>query len=366
MCAREFLLSALVGACGAVFAGSEVTVKVAKPEMVSESDSYVCVGRVCASTSVKISARVTGTLWECRGDEGVKVKKGDLLFRIEDTVYKANLQTAQAKLAELEARLKMAETEVARYAAGEAKGGVSKIELDRAVLNRDVLKAELAAAQANVTLCQNDLDYCTIRSPIDGVLGCGAFDPGNNIGPGSGTLRDVLAVDPIDVVVAVSERQLISCFDEHGSDGVVGENKRSKIVLLRSDGNPYPIPLKVCAIDNKVDAATGTVQIRLRGPNADGGLMPGAYVKLLVSEIYETPQMGIPLSAVVFEGEDRYVYVVADGKARKRKVELGDQTDNRIFVEKGLEKDETVAIAGVHKLYDGVAVTCPDAAAKVD
>lgn len=353
---RKFLLAALVGACGAAWAGSEVTVKVAKPEMVSESDSYVCVGRVCASTAVKISARVTGTLWECKGDEGDKVKKGDLLFRIEDTVYKANLQTAQAKLAELEAKLKMAETEVARYAAGEAKGGVSKIELDRAILNRDVLKAEISAAQANVTLCQNDLDYCTIRSPIDGVLGCGAFDPGNNVGPGSGTLRDVLAVDPIDVTVAVSERQMIHCFDTHGADGVSGENLRTKIVLLRSDGKPYPIKLAVRAIDNKVAAATGTVQIRLRGSNADGGLIPGAYVKLLVSEIYETPRRSIPLSAVVFEGDDRYVFVVADGKARKRKVELGDQTDNRIFVEKGLEEDETIAIAGVHKLYDGVAV----------
>lgn len=346
----KLMMGLVLAMAGTVFADGAMAVRAVKPEKVSEGEGYVCVGRMASSHEVKVSARVTGTLWERKGDEGARVRKGDVLYRIEDTVYKANLQTAKAQLAELEARLRNAEKEVDRYSASAAKGGVSKVDLDRATLNRDVAKAQIEAAKAKVALCENDLSYCTIASPIDGVLGQSAFDAGNNVSPASGTLRDVVAFDPIDALVAIPESQMLCAFENRKM------KPRFNIRLIRSDGKPYPIDLKVFAIDNKIDAATGTVQVRFRGANPKGVLMPGAYVKLVFSETFPEPRLTIPMSAVVFEGEDRFVFKVVGGVAKKAKVVLGEQIDNRLFVTSGLGEDDMVVSTGIHKLYDGAQV----------
>lgn len=330
---------------------AEVVVAVAKPQLVKESDGLVLVGRVQSPETVLLTARVTGALQESNGDEGVSVKKGDVLLRIEDTVYRANLLTAKAQRAELEARLRHAETEVARYSASAAKGGVSQVELDRAVLNRDVAKAQIDAAEAKIVQCEDDLSHCVIRSPIDGVIGADPVDVGNNVGPGSGTLMEVFAVDPIEVSVAVPEAVRIDCMEKGG------EKKIEKFTLLRANGKPYPIDLRVYAVSKRVDAATGTVKVTLRGANPNGALTPGGYVKIVVQEVFRTPRLAVPMAAVVFEGEDHFVYVVAGGKALKRKIEFGDQTGDLVYVQSGLSEGDEVVVSGVHKLADGMAVT---------
>ena len=345
------LLMLMASVAIAAQAGAAEVVAVAKPQRVTETDGHVFVGRVQATQTVRLTALVTGTLVESNGDEGTRVKKGDVLLRIEDTVYRANLQTAKAQLAELEARLRHAETEVARYSAGAAKGGVSQVERDRAVLNRDVAKAQIEAAKAKVTACEDDLGHCVIKSPVDGAIGANPVDAGNNVGPGSGTLVEVFTVDPVDVDVAVPESVRLDCMAK-GS-----EKSIEKISLLTANGKPYPVDLKVHAVGRKVDAATGTIKVRLRGANPDGVLTPGGYVKVVVRQVFKAPRLAVPLAAVVFDGDDRYAYVVAGGKASKRKIEVGDQSGNLMFVKAGLAEGDDVVVAGVHKLADGTAVT---------
>ena len=349
----HFAFGATCLVIGAFAAGPQqgaVAVKTAKAMVAEETEPYVAVGRTVGSQEVKLTARVVGTLWERNGEEGQPVKKGDVLYRIEDTIYKANLKTAKAKAAELKAKLELAELEASRYTATETKGGVSKSERDRVVLARDVAKAELEAAEAQVTLCENDLSYCTITSPIDGILGRYKFDAGNNVGPQVGELRDVICADPIDVVAAIPEQRMFWAFEKRNV------KKNAHLRMLRSDGREVPVELKLHAVDNKVDSSTGTVMVRFRCANPDGTLRPGAYVKLLMSARYDQPKLAIPLAALVFEGEKRFVYVVKDGTAEKRPVSVGEQQGDRILVEGGLKADETFVIAGTHKLRDGCAV----------
>ena len=344
---------AVFASAGAFAAGQQqgaVAVKTAKATVVEETEPYVAVGRTVGSQEVKLTARVVGTLWERNGEEGQAVKKGDVLYRIEDTIYKANLKTAKAKAAELKAKLELAELEASRYTATETKGGVSKSERDRVVLARDVAKAELEAAEAQVALCENDLSYCTIASPINGVLGRYKFDTGNNVGPESGELRDVICADPIDVVAAIPEQRMFWAFEKRNV------KKNAHLRMLRSDGREVSVELKLHAVDNKVDSSTGTVMVRFRCANPDGTLRPGAYVKLLMSARYDQPKLAIPLAALVFEGEKRFVYVVKDGKTEKRLVSVGEQQGDRILVESGLAADESFVTAGTHKLRDGAVV----------
>ncbi len=351
MTASIVLMGALsTFAAGPVGPQGPAAVKTAKAEVVNESEPFVAVGRLVGSHEVRISARVVGTLWERNGEEGKSVKKGDVLYRIEDTIYKANLKTAKAAEAELAAKLRLAEIEAERYSVGEAKGGVSKSERDKVILARDVARAELEAAQAKVALCENDLSYCTITSPIDGVLGKYEYDVGNNVGPESGTLRDVICNDPIDVVVAIPEPRLFWAFEKRNV------RKNAHVRMLRSDGRECDVELKLHAKDNKIDSATGTMTVRFRCDNHDGSLNPGAYVKLLMTAYYDEPRLFVPLSAVVFEGDARYVYVVDGGKAAKRKVTLGEQVGDRLMVESGLSAEDSFVVAGVHKLRDGASV----------
>lgn len=348
---KKLVMAVVFAVVATAGAANAAVVAVAKPQRVTETEGHVFVGRVQSTQTVRLTALVTGTLVESNGAEGARVKKGDVLLRIEDTVYRANLQTAKAQLAELEARLKHAETEVARYSAGAAKGGVSQVELDRAVLNRDVTKAQIEAAKAKVTTCEDDLGHCVIKSPIDGAIGANSIDAGNNVGPGSGTLMEVFTVDPVYVDVAVPESVRLDCLDKGG------ERNITKISLLKANGKPHPVDFKVAAVSRMVDAATGTVKVRLRGENADGTLTPGGYVKVIAQEVFKTPRLAVPLAAVVFEGDDRYAFVVVQGKAEKRRIEVGDQSGNMMFVESGLAEGDDVVVAGVHKLTDGTAVT---------
>ena len=198
--------------------------------------------------------------------------------------------------------------------------------------------------------CENDLSYCTITSPIDGILGRYKYDAGNNVGPQAGELRDVICADPIDVVASIPEQRMFWAFEKRNV------KKNAHLRMLRSDGREVPVELKLHAVDNKVDASTGTVMVRFRCANPDGALRPGAYVKLLMSARYDQPKLAIPLAALVFEGEKRFIYVVKDGKAEKRAVTVGEQQGDRILVESGLAADESFVVAGTHKLRDGAAV----------
>lgn len=344
------VVALLAATYAALLSAAPIVVKAAKPELLRESDGLSIVGRVEGSHKVDLTARVVGTLWERKGEEGEAVKKGDVLYRIEDTIYKANLETAKAVVDELQAQLDQAEVDAKRYTASETRGGVSKSDRDRAVLSLNVVRAKINAAKARVVLCENDLSYCTIVSPIDGILGRYAYDVGNNVDPQSGPLRDVICTDPIDIVVAVPEQVVLRSFEK----GRLKANTRKR--LFRSDGSPASVEIEPFAFDNKVDSATGTVMVRFRGKNPDGAIMPGGYVKLVLSEVYDKPRITVPMSAIAFEGDKRFVYVVANGKAVKREVKLGDALGNRAIVDEGLGPDESFSAVGIHKLFDGADV----------
>ena len=330
--------------------GDVIAVKTVKPEMLKEGEGYDCAGRALASHEVNLSVRVSGEIVERNGEEGERVRKGDVLFRLDDTEYRADLMAAEAELEELEVELKISDVEAQRFSAGEQRGGVSKSDRDRVVLARDQAKAKVKGAKAKVLRCRKALDDCTIRSPVDGILGRLHYDVGNNVSPESGTLRSVVDDDPIDIVFALSDLQ-IEWLRE-----MERRCREIRFELLRPNGTSIPIEIKAFAQDNKVDAATGTRALRFRGKNPNGELLPGAYVKVRLTEVFKEPRLAVPMSAVGFEGTNRFVYVVRDGKALRRPVTMGDMADERVFIERGLSADDEIVPAGIHRLYDGAEV----------
>lgn len=326
-------------------------VGVEKPVEVKEGEPKSYVGMLKASERVSVTAQVAGKIWKQNFREGGRVEKGQTLFEIEDTVYKANLATAKANLKRLEAQLALAEKEVVRYKKALEKKGVSENDYDRAVNARDVTLADIETAKARIALAENDMVYTKVLSPISGTVGETKIRVGNNVSPQTGELVSIVQSDPIDIQFALSESDFYRSFDGRTLKGNV------RLEVRRADGEAVDRKISVDFVDNQVDHATDTIMVQLVAGNADGMLVPGGYAKVLLTEKFEPAKIAVKVSAVMFEGEKRFVYVVgADEVAERREIKTGEQIGDLQLVESGLSSDERVVVTGIHKVVDGQSV----------
>ncbi len=326
-------------------------VGVEKPVEVKESEPKSYVGVLKASERVSVTAQVAGKIWKQNFREGGRVEKGQTLFEIEDTVYKANLATAKANLKRLEAQLALAEKEVVRYKKALEKKGVSENDYDRAVNSRAVTLADIETAKARIALAENDMVYTKVLSPISGTIGETKIRVGNNVSPQTGELVSIVQSDPIDIQFALSESDFYRSFDGRTLRGNV------RLEVRRADGEAVDRKISVDFVDNQVDRATDTIMVQLVADNADGMLVPGGYAKVLLTEKFEPAKIAVKVSAVMFEGEKRFVYVVGDNDvAERREIKTGVQIGDLQLVESGLSADERVVVTGIHKVIAGQAV----------
>ena len=326
-------------------------VGVEKPVEVKEGEPKSYVGVLKASERVSVTAQVAGKIWKQNFREGGRVEKGQTLFEIEDTVYKANLATAKANLKRLEAQLALAEKEVVRYKKALEKKGVSENDYDRAVNSRAVTLADIETAKARIALAENDMVYTKVLSPISGTVGETKIRVGNNVSPQTGELVSIVQSDPIDIQFALSESDFYRSFDGRTLRGNV------RLEVRRADGEAVDRKISVDFVDNQVDRATDTIMVQLVADNADGMLVPGGYAKVLLTEKFEPAKIAVKVSAVMFEGEKRFVYVVGDDDvAERREIKTGVQIGDLQLVESGLSADERVVVTGIHKVIAGQAV----------
>ena len=326
-------------------------VGVEKPVEVKEGEPKSYVGVLKASERVSVTAQVAGKIWKQNFREGGRVEKGQTLFEIEDTVYKANLATAKANLKRLEAQLALAEKEVVRYKKALEKKGVSENDYDRAVNSRDVTLADIETAKARIALAENDMVYTKVLSPISGTVGETKIRVGNNVSPQTGELVSIVQSDPIDIQFALSESDFYRSFDGRTLKGNI------RLEVRRADGEAVDRKISVDFVDNQVDRATDTIMVQLVADNADGMLVPGGYAKVLLTEKFEPAKIAVKVSAVMFEGEKRFVYVVGDDDvAERREIKTGVQIGDLQLVESGLSADERVVVTGIHKVIAGQAV----------
>ena len=326
-------------------------VGVEKPVEVKEGEPKSYVGVLKASERVSVTAQVAGKIWKQNFREGGRVEKGQTLFEIEDTVFKANLATAKANLKRLEAQLALAEKEVVRYKKALEKKGVSENDYDRAVNSRDVTLADIETAKARIALAENDMVYTKVLSPISGTVGETKIRVGNNVSPQTGELVSIVQSDPIDIQFALSESDFYRSFDGRTLRGNV------RLEVRRADGEAVDRKISVDFVDNQVDHATDTIMVQLVADNADGMLVPGGYAKVLLTEKFEPAKIAVKVSAVMFEGEKRFVYVVGDDDvAERREIKTGVQIGDLQLVESGLSADERVVVTGIHKVIAGQAV----------
>jgi membrane fusion protein (multidrug efflux system) len=320
---------------------------------VTETGDFI--GRVTAIEKVDIVARVPGFIEERKFVEGQLVKKGDLLFRIEQATYKAAVEQQRANLARAKATEANAKIQLERGKELVRNQNISQATLDQRDADHAGAEADVMQAQARLDEAEINLGYTEIRAPIDGRIGLATFTEGNLVQPSSGRLATIVKQDPIYVIFQVSERDVL----EYKRRIAESKDKSPhvKIHIKLPNGRPYPHAGISNFLDVQVDANTDTVAVRAEVPNPENLLIASGIVGVTVERGAPQSSLVVPQSAVQLDQAGRYVLVVDQAqKVELRRVTTGTEQGREIVITGGLKKGELIIVEGIQKVRPGQVV----------
>jgi membrane fusion protein, multidrug efflux system len=309
------------------------------------------VGTVKARSTVAIKSRIDGQLLDAPIREGQTVRKGDVLFHLDPRPLKARLKEAQANLARDRAKYAKGVADVKRLSRLSARGYTPKTQVEDAHTNVDTLAAAVSASEAELEIARLNLDYATIRSPIDGRLGRILVTPGNIVKANdTQALLIITQTKPIYVSFGVPEQYI----DE--------VRRRMKVAELRvevsTQGHTSPVAVgRLFFINNQVDTTSGTIELLASFSNKDGRLVPGQFVRarILLSTLEHAVM--VPSRAIQINQTGQYVWVVrANRTAELRAVVTGPDSAGETVITKGLSPGERVVTDGQLRLFPGASV----------
>lgn len=336
-------------------------VTVARPVSESVANHLDFTGNTAATQSVAVVARVEGYLEKIHFADGQQVKKGDLLFTIQQAQYKAQLKQAQAQVAVEKAALWHATTELRRYAGLVRLDAATETQVDHWRTEKDQAAARLSAAQAQVELAQLKLSYTLVRAPINGRIGRHLVDAGNLVG-GIGqptSLAEIDQIDPIYVYFSIDQRELLRVIERQKAlppDPITRGVVPATFGLLTEDGYPHQGHLDFASLG--VAPTTGTLQVRGIFPNRGATVFPGLFARVRISALEKTNALLVPGDAVRFDQQGEYVLVVnARNIVERRGVKVGLQVGERLVVSEGLQADDAVIVEGLLQAVPGRQVS---------
>ncbi|MBI4963018.1 MAG: efflux RND transporter periplasmic adaptor subunit [Desulfomonile tiedjei] len=298
------------------------------------------IGKTVAREVVSIQPQVSGRITEIHFADGADLKTGDPLFTIDPRPYEAQLASAEATLAEKKAALDLAKTQFARYAELLQTNSVSQQEYDQRKNTQDMAEAQVQQSQAAVETARLNLDYCSIRSPIDGRAGQRLVDIGNVVAANTGSLLVIQRLNPIYADFTVTESELTAVQRNMNRGALKVEVRLPEEPDKSREG-------ELSFLDNAVQESTGTVKLRATIPNKDHYFWPGRFVKvrLVLNTLHGA--VLVPAAAPQMSAKGQFVYVVKeDSTAELRPVKLGQRQDDLVVVDEGLQSGERVVVTG--------------------
>ncbi len=309
------------------------------------------IANVQAYNTVTIRPQVDGQIIEIAFKEGQQVRAGELLLKIDPRIYEASVDQALARKAQDEAQLANARRDLQRYAKLVENNHVTRQVFEAAEARVAQFEAAVKADEAAVALARINLDFASIRSPLDGRVGMRLVDIGNIVRANDGApLVTVTQTKPINVVFTLPETSLPQ-------------------LLAASGGRPLPVEVfgqdrkvrydlgELTLLDNAVDQSTGTIRLKATFPNAAGLLWPGQFVNARLHVTTLRQVLTIPAEAIQSGIDGRFAYVVeSDGTVSARKIAVATVTDGAAVIEKGLTEGEVVVTSGHYRLQPGSRV----------
>ena len=333
----------------------EVTTTTPKVETITEWDEYS--GRVAAVDSVELRARVPGYVRSIRFQDGAMVDEGQVLFVIDSRPYRANLRSAEAQLARAEAQVETTRLLLERARAISESGAVSQDTLDERLNNHLVAKAELAAAQAEVESARLDLVYSQVRAPIAGRVGRRMVVPGDLVeagGAASTLLTTIVSQDPVYFYFTVNERDALH-YGRAWRDAM--QTGKQTIPAHLVDETDVEHSGRIDFMDNQIDPASGTRELRAIIDNPDGLLIPGMFGTIRIARGAPHEALLIPEEAIMSDQAIQFVYVVGPNDVVERqRVTLGPLVAGRRVVRDGLSPKSRVIVKGMQRARPGSPV----------
>jgi multidrug efflux system membrane fusion protein len=308
-------------------------------------------GTVQAYNTVTIKTRVDGEIMDVMFDEGQEVKAGEPLFQIDPRPYQAALDRAEASLQRDQAQLEAAKGNLTRDTDLLKKGFQTQQAFDDQKATVDQLDASIKGDKAQIETERLNLDYATVKAPIDGRTGARLVDAGNLVQANQGTnLVTITQMKPIVVSFAVPQASLgaIRQAQQDGTASVVAYGQDDKTVLGTG---------KLTLVNNQVDGATGTIKLKATFANADERLWPGAFVNARLILRVRKDAITVPAQTVMQGPDGPYVYVIKPDETVERKpVQVAVTQDGIAVIGHGLAVGEPVVVDGQYRLTNGSKV----------
>ena len=310
--------------------GAAVPVEAAKVVAAPLSEQVTAVGTLLSNEAVTISSEIPGRLKDIHFQEGQPIEQGAPLFTLDDSVYRAQLADAEAKLKLAEQTHKRTSTLFTnKYATAQSA---------------DESASNLAVNTATVELARVQLDKAHIVAPFAGIVGLRRVSIGEYITAGQ-ALVNLEAIDPVKADFRVPEKFLPAIR--------VGQTIRIKVDAFPED----TFDGKVYAIDPRLDVAGRSLLVRAMVPNTDQRLRPGLFARVTVLLQLKEDALSVPEQAIVPQGDSQFVFKIVDGKAKLTKVVIGTRREGRVEIVEGLIAGDQVVTAGQLKIRDGSAVS---------
>ena len=320
---------------GGAAGGGPVPVVAGKAEQKDVPIYLDGLGTVQAFNTVTVHSRVDGALVQVNFSEGQDVKTGDLLVVVDPRPYQAALDQAKAQAALDEVTLK-------RQADLRARNVIAAQDYDTAVANAQKSQAAAEAAQVNV-------DYCSIKSPIDGRTGVRLVDIGNVVhAADQNGIVVITQLHPISVLFTLPEQNLQSIFNTGGASGGL------KVQALDRGNTNVLDEGALAVVDNEIDQTTGTIKLKATFPNNDLKLWPGKFVNARLTLTIRKGAIVVPSSVVQRGPQGTYAYVIkTDKTVEMRPIKVAQTEANVALVDNGLKVGEQVVVDGQYKLQRG-------------
>lgn len=309
------------------------------------------IGNVEPYNSVALKARVDGQIIQVGFKEGDRVRKGDVLFQIDPRPFQAALAQARANLAKDQAQLVRAQSQDVRYQDLLKQNFISKDAYDQVKTNAQTAEATVQGDEAAVETAKLSLDYCTIRSPIDGYAGriliqVGNLVKANDVNP----LVTLNQIVPVYASFSVPEQDLSEIRKHQAAGDLVVQ------ATLATSGRA-PVTGRLSFIDNAADMTTGTIKLKAEFANTDTALWPGQFVNVVLTLYQQKNAVVAPSQAIQNGPNGQYVFVVKDDQTVEiRDLKVARAIGEDTVVASGVKPGETVVTTGQLRLAPGVKV----------
>lgn len=309
------------------------------------------IGKVVAREVVSIQPQVSGRITRIHFTDGADVTTGQILFTIDPRPYEAQLNSAEANLGQAKVALDLAKINFERVASVTDQRAVSRQDYDAKKNAVAVAEAQVKQNEAAVQTARLNLEYCTIRSPINGRAGQRLVDLGNVVTANSGSLLVIQRLDPIYADFTITESNL-TAVQRNMASGTL------KVEVRLPNEPDKPRNGALTFLDNSVQESTGTVKLRATLPNGDRRFWPGRFANVRLILGVHRQAVLIPADAPQMSAKGTFVYVVkADSTAELRPVKVGQRQDELVVIEQGVKAGEHVVRSGQLGVTPGGKVT---------